>query len=72
MAKNLILCLISTRCAQIRAAKIFFKRLSSSVSRYYGQLSLFTISKKNNDPILRKFSDWQTDGQTDRRTRVIL
>ena len=24
--------------------------------------------KKTNDPILRKFSDWQTDGQTDSET----
>ena len=30
------------------------------------------MSEKTKDPILRKFSDGQTDRQTDRRTRVIL
>ena len=49
----------------------FFKNLSSSVTRYYGQLSSCTISKKTNDSILRKFkagrTNRRTDGQTDRR-----
>ena len=53
----------------------FFKNLSSSVTRYYGQLSSSTISKKTNDSILRKFkagrTNRRTDGHTDRRTRVI-
>ena len=45
----------------------FFKNFALSVTRYHGQLSSCTISKNTNDPILRKFSD----GQTDRRTRGI-
>ena len=53
----------------------FFKNLASSVTRYHGQLSSCTISKKTNDPILRKLSDGQTDRwtdrQMDRQTRVI-
>ena len=59
MAKNLVSGLILAHLAQIRAANFlffFFKNLASSVTRY---------------PILRKLSDGQTDGQTDRRTRVI-
>ena len=43
------------------------KNLASSATRYHSQLSSCTISKKPNDPILRKFSDGQTYG----RTRVI-
>ena len=35
----------------------FFKNLTSSVTRYNGQLSSCTISEKTNDPILRKLSD---------------
>ena len=46
----------------------FFKNLASSFTRYPGQLSSCTISEKINDPILRKFSDRQTDGQTNRTT----
>ena len=49
----------------------FIKNLASSVTRCYGQLSSCTISEKTNDSILRKLSDGRTDGQTDRRTRVI-
>ena len=49
----------------------FFKNLSSSITRYHGQLSSCTISEKTNDPILRKLSDGWTDGRMDRRTRVI-
>ena len=45
----------------------FFKNLAPSVTGYHGQLSSCTISEKNNDPVLRKFSD----GRTERRTRVI-
>ena len=37
---------------------IFFKNLTSSVTRYHVQLSSCTISEKTNDPILRK--KWQT------------
>ena len=42
--------------AQIPPRPQFF-----SVTRYHGQLSSCTTSEKNNDPILRK----RTDGQTD-------
>ena len=42
-----------------------FFYLSSSVTRYHGQLWPSTISLKTSDSILRKFSDEQTDGQTD-------
>ena len=45
----------------------FFKNLALPVTRYHGQLSSCAISENTNDPILRKFSD----GQTDRRTRGI-
>ena len=55
------------RLAQILAAKLFFKNLALSVTRYHGQLSSCTISKKTNDPILRKISDGRTDGQKDER-----
>ena len=48
------------------AKTFFFKNLASSVTRYHGQLSSCTISEKTNDPILRKFSDGQTDGHTDK------
>ena len=46
----------------------FSKNLAPSLTRCHGQLSSCTISEKTNDPILSKFSD----GQTDRRTRVII
>ena len=36
--------------------KLMMKNLAWSVTRYHGQLSSCTISEKNNDPILRKFS----------------
>ena len=48
--------------------QFFFKKLASSVTGYHGQLSSCTISEKTNDPILRKFSDGRTDGQTGRQT----
>ena len=44
---------------------LFFKALALSVTKCYGQLSSCAISKKTNDPILRKLSDERTDGQTD-------
>ena len=53
--------------AQFRAAKFVFKNLAASVTRYYGQLSWCTMSEKINDPILRKVSDYLTDGWTDRQ-----
>ena len=49
----------------------FFKTLASSVTRHHGQLSLYIISEKTKDPILRKLSDSQTDWETHKRTRVI-
>ena len=45
--------------------QFFFKNLALSVTIYYDQLSLSTISEKINDPILRKRSDERTDGQMD-------
>ena len=38
--------------------------LAPLVTRYYGQLSPYTISDKTNDSILRKLSYGRTDGQT--------
>ena len=38
---------------------------SGFVSPHHGQLSSCIISEKTADPILRKFSDVWTDGQTD-------
>ena len=63
MAKNLVLGPIMAHLAQIQAANFFFKNLVPSFTRYYGQLSLCTLSEKTNDPILRKLSEGQTDGQ---------
>ena len=48
--------------------KFVFQNLASSVIRYYGQLSSCTISEENNDPILRKLSDRETNGQTEVQT----
>ena len=57
------------RWARIWAANFFFfKNLALSVTRYHGQLSSCTKSEKSNDPFLRKLSDGQTDGRTDRLT----
>ena len=57
---------------QNSAAKIFFKILAASVTRYRGRLPSCKISEKINDPILRKFSDGRRDrppdGQTDWQT----
>ena len=47
---------------------LFFKNLTPSVTRCYGQLSSYTRSEKTNDPILRKLSDRQMDRWTDRGT----
>ena len=49
--------------AQNSAAKIFFKILAASVTRYRGRLLSCKISEEINDSILRKFSD----GRRDRR-----
>ena len=48
---------------------LFLKNLSSSVTRYYGQLSLSacTISENNND----SWACGQTNGPTDNQMRVI-
>ena len=65
MAKNLILGLIYTPWAQIRAPiffYFFFKNVASSVPRYHDQLSSCTTSEKTKDP---NFSDRRTDEQTD-------
>ena len=68
MAKHLLLGLILTYLFQIRAAKLKKNKtkLTPSLTRCYGQLSSCTVSEGTNDPILRKLSDGQKDGQTDR------
>ena len=53
---------------QIQASIFFFKNLALSVTRYHGHILSWTIPKKNNDPILRKLGEGQTEGQTDRQT----
>ena len=45
--------------------QLFFKNLAAPVTKYQGQVSACKISEKTNDPILRKFSDGRTDGQSD-------
>ena len=42
----------------------FFKNLTSSVTRYHGQLSSCKILEKTNDPILRKIREERTNGRT--------
>ena len=66
MAKNLVSEPVEAHLTQIREAKYiyFFKNLAPSATRYHGHLSSCTISEKSNDPILRKLSDGQTNGQT--------
>ena len=69
-SKNLVSGPSLVHLPQIWAA-IFFKNLASSVTRYHGQLSSCTISKKTKDPIWEnlvtdRWTDRQTDGQTDR------
>ena len=46
----------------------FLKNLASLVTRYHGQLSSCTISKKTNNPVMRKLSNRRTDGRTDWQT----
>ena len=53
---------------KFRLPNFFLKNLTSSITRYHGQLSSCTISEKTNDSILRKFSDWRKDGRTDGQT----
>ena len=50
---------------KFRPPKYFFKNLASLITSYHVQLPSCTISEKSNDPILRKVSGRQTDGQTD-------
>ena len=53
--------------------QFFFSKIWLSVTRYHGQLSSYTISEKNNDPVMRKLSDRWTDGQTEtHRPRVVI
>ena len=54
-------------CGPNSGRQICFKSLISSVTIYHGHLSSCTISQKTNDPISRKLSDGQTDGQADER-----
>ena len=63
-SKNLVSGTILTKTYAV----IFSKNLASPVTRYHGQLSSCTISKKPKDPILRKLSDIQTDRPTDGQT----
>ena len=51
-----------------RTTNFFKKNRALSVTRYHSQLSLCTIPKKANDPILRKLSDGRTDRRTDGQT----
>ena len=44
----------------------FLKNLAPSVTRHYCQLSICTISEKNNDQILRKLSHGRKERWTDR------
>ena len=69
MAKNLVLGLLLTHLYNFRLPNFFFfKNLAPLVTGYHGQLSSCTISENNNDRILRKISDGQTDRQIDRQT----
>ena len=62
MAKKPSFGTILAHLAQIWGAKFFFlKGLAAPFFRYHSQLSSCTISEKNNDSILRKLSDGQTD-----------
>ena len=40
----------------------FFKNLDSSITRYQGQLSSYSVSGKTDHPVLRKLSGTRTDG----------
>ena len=68
MVKNLISDPILARLAQIWAPKLLLWVLPALDVRYCRKLSLYTISEKTNDPILRKISDGQMDGWMDGRT----
>ena len=48
------------------AAKLFFAKSGSSVTRCHGQLSSCTTSEKSINPIFKKLSDGRADGYTDR------
>ena len=54
--------------AQIMAAKLFFAKSGSSVTRCHGQFSSCTTSEKTIDPIFRKLSDGRADGHTEGQT----
>ena len=75
MAKNLILGLIQTRQVQIWAIKYFFKILTLSVTRYYGQYHHVQYQKKL---MTQSWENLVTAGRTDeqrdrqRWTREIL
>ena len=71
MTKNLGSGPILAHLAQIWAANTFFSKIfkkNSSVTRYHGQLSWYTISENTNDTILTKRSDGCADGQIDGQT----
>ena len=60
--------LILANLAQIMAAKLFFAKSGSSVTRCHGQFSSCTTSEKTIDPIFRKLSDGRADGHTEGQT----
>ena len=60
--------LILANLAQIMAAKLFFAKSGSSITRCHGQLSSCTTSEKTIDPIFRKLSDGRADGHTEGQT----
>ena len=68
MAKNLVLGMILADLAQI-----FFLQKSGLISHQtsWSAIIMYNI-KKTNDAILRKRTDGQREGHTDRWTRVIL
>ena len=63
MVKNRVSSPILAHLTQIRTPNFVFQKLTSSVTRYHGQLSSCTISEKTNGPILRKLSDGRKDGR---------
>ena len=71
MAKNLVSDLILAHLAQIRTNNFFFKNLALSISIHHTSYHHVQYQKKTNDPILKKFSDGRTDGQTDGRKYFI-
>ena len=45
---------------------IFSKKSGSVTHNYiYGPLTPYEVSENTNEPILRKLTDWRTDGRTD-------